>query len=171
MSTQKWTDEELQKRLKEWDVSRPAGITLTTYPRKNPWVTETFALDCADSIIALTRPQALIVSDWFRTKAQAFMSSRKEQTNERDTHFAGFAEMVAQELKGKELLDIGNHIRPLSNPPIDFDYDGVKRIIARRDYDLVAHTVEYIKPEVYEGSSATWEFATDIPDMIKWPES
>ena len=157
MSEQTWTDDELQKHLKEWDVSRPAGITLTTYPRKNPWVTETFALDCAGSIIALTRPQALIVSDWFRTKAQTFMSSKKEQVNERDTHFASFAKLVAEELP---------------DPPVDDSYLGlptaewketIQKIIARRAYDLMIHTLYHSR---YDREVPS----VSIPDMTAWPE-
>ncbi len=155
MSEQTWTDDELQKHLKEWDVSRPAGITLTTYPRKNPWVTETFALDCAGSIIALTRPQALIVSDWFRTKAQTFMSSKKEQVNERDAHFQGFAKLLYDELENL------HYRRP-------FTPDGyvreVQTIIARRAYDLMIHTLYHSR---YDRTVPS----VSIPDMTAWPEN
>ncbi len=168
MSAQTWTDDELQKHLKEWDISRPAGITLTTYPRKNPWVTETFALDCAGSIIALTRPQALIVSDWFRRRAEAFMSSKKEQANERDTHFTGFAKLLYDELENLR------YRRPFT--PDEYVRE-VQTIIARCAYDLLYFLMD--NAPLHSGSfdvgygspGEIREAIEHLPDMTAWPES
>ncbi len=161
MSAQTWTDDELQKHLKEWDISRPAGITLTTYPRKNPWVTETFALDCAGIIIALTRPQALIVSDWFRRRAEAFMSSKKEQANERDTHFVGFAKLLREELMNTSTI----YIQDWEESRLaEFE-----QVIARRAYDLVLISIKEASANDLEYVSAQ-EKMQYIPDMTEWPE-
>jgi len=154
----------LQKRMKEWDVNQLTGITLTTSPREHIWSEETYTLECADGIIALTRPQALIVSDWFRTRAETYMSSKKEQANERDTHFAGFAKLVAEELP---------------DPPIDDSYLGlptaewketIQKIIARRAYDLVFHTLMEVDP-AWLDMLDTSEWTGRIPDMTEWPKS
>ena len=155
MSKQKWTDDELQKRMKEWDVNQLTGITLTTSPREHIWSEETYTLECADGIIALTRPQALIVSDWFRTRAETYMSSKKEQVNERDAHFQGFAKLLYDELENL------HYRRP-------FTPDGyvreVQTIIARRAYDLMIHTLYHSR---YDRTVPS----VSIPDMTAWPEN
>ena len=60
---------------------------------------------------------------------------------ERDTHFAGAAECAARKLKEQNLLDIGNHVKPLVDPPIDVEYEEVKLILAQFAYDLVEHAL------------------------------
>ena len=98
-------------------------------------------------------------------QVQKVRQALSEQT-ERDTHFAGFARLLWDEFE-----NLGHRL------PLDFNFTPdnwtreVQKIIARRAYDLMAHAIEYIKPEVYEGHSATWESAGDIPDMTTWPES
>ena len=94
-------------------------------------------------------------------------------SNERDTKFAGFAELVAQELKEQDLLWIGTHIRPLTDPPVDFDYEKVKLILARRAYDLVKHTTDFL--DIYELNLALdhyydWDYLLEqVPDLTAWP--
>jgi|SRR6266567_6006141 len=155
MSEQKWTDDELQKRMKEWDVNQLTGITLTTSPREHIWSEETYTLECADGIIALTRPQALIVSDWFRTRAETYMSSKKEQVNERDTHFAGFAQLLAQ-----EIVEIDDLFIETTSPDITAE---IAQHIARRAYDLMIHTLYHSR---YDREVPS----VSIPDMTAWPE-
>ena len=93
-------------------------------------------------------------------------------STERDTHFRHFAELVAQELREQDLLDIGNHIKPLVDPPVDFDYEKVKTLIAQRAYDLVKYASECINDtQLEEGMRLTSEYMLEvIPDLISWPE-
>ena len=78
--------------------------------------------------------------------------------NARDTQFAGFAELLADELRGWEL----------SRP-------GVKQIIARRAYDLVCHSVSQITgqmgDEMEAGTMKPQDCAEYVPDLTEWPEA
>jgi hypothetical protein len=71
----------------------------------------------------------------------------KEEKNARDTQFQGFAKLVMSEL----LVYFG-------------DFDDMERIIARRAYDLVAHTLDHAPVTEYECK------AKDIPDLAEWPK-
>jgi hypothetical protein len=92
-----------------------------------------------------------------------------DNEQERKTHFQGFAELVAQELKEQGLLWIDTHVRPLVDPPIDFDYEKIKQIIAQRAYDLVLHAVWNIAPVDLERLLMK-DVAAKIPDLTEWPK-
>lgn len=70
----------------------------------------------------------------------------------RDTQFAGFAELLSNELRGWEL----------SKPD-------VKQIIARRAYDLVRHTIECTSHIDLDRLTSD-EHTLRIPDLTTWPE-
>lgn len=72
--------------------------------------------------------------------------------SERDTHFLGFAKLLADELKVT-----GGY--PISE---------VKQLIARRAYDLVAHTIENTE-HIDLDRLSTEEHVPRIPDLTAWP--
>lgn len=83
-------------------------------------------------------------------------------TNERDTHFANFAELL--------LKEIWPHLPPLFNnePPDDNDeaiQKTVEQIIARRAYDLVMHTLRSITETDLEYAISKEAIIAGIPDF------
>src|SRR5260221_6531060 len=87
--------------------------------------------------------------------------------SERDTHFQGYAEFVARKLKEEDLLNINNHVKPLVDPPYDFDYERVKQIIARYAYDLAKHSAGALAPFIYVLDPAEFDPMDHIPDLIE----
>ena len=84
-------------------------------------------------------------------------------SEERDTHFAGFAKLVAQ-----EILDEMRERRTIN------DEDAMEMIIAQRAYDLFVHD------RMNTGTSDLQHAASDleaqemvhgIPDLTQWPDS
>jgi len=89
------------------------------------------------------------------------MSSKKEQANERDTHFTGFAKLLYDELENLR------YRRPFT--PDEYVRE-VQTIIARRAYDLVFHTLMEVDP-AWLDMLDTSEWTGRIPDMTEWPKS
>ncbi len=75
------------------------------------------------------------------------------EQNPRDTHFVGFAKLLADELKVT-----GGY--PISE---------VKQLIARRAYDLVAHTLLNVSHYSMDALSSE-EQIQEIPDMTELPK-
>ena len=67
-------------------------------------------------------------------------------TNDRDTHFLGFAKLLFRELYGVDDT---------------VEYPVPERLIARRAYDLVGHTLDHTNPTIYGFDH--------IPDLTEWP--
>lgn len=80
--------------------------------------------------------------------------------NERDTHFQGFAKLFADELDQIDLVIMKRR---------DWQQQA-RQLITQRAYDLIRHTIEYVKTEVYYGNFVTWADASDIPDLTQRPE-
>ncbi len=82
-------------------------------------------------------------------------------SNERDTHFKQFAEMLFEEFPWS--FDIC----------IESSEDGWeerwKQLIARRAYDLVVHTLSNTE-HINLDRLTEEEHAARIPDMVEWPE-
>jgi len=82
-------------------------------------------------------------------------------TNERDTHFQGFAKLL--------LEDLGYDISQLMDETADSgDYEGHMRlIIAQRAYDFL------VSSHYHTAMLATWEESKErvalVPDMTEWP--
>lgn len=84
-----------------------------------------------------------------------------EQTNARDTQFRGFATAVWDELLGENrYIDISTGLTSELNPTDDLHRKYID-IIARRAYDLVQHTLQYV--DDYELQESY------IPDMTEFP--
>lgn len=73
--------------------------------------------------------------------------------SERDTQFASFAKLLADELKVT-----GGY--PISE---------VQTMIAQRAYDLVVHTLSNVE-HINLDRLTEEEHAARIPDMVEWPE-
>lgn len=71
--------------------------------------------------------------------------------SDRDTQFQGFAKLLMSEL----LTHFG-------------DFEDMERIIARRAYDLVEHTIEHMRPYIYGEQVAGQECVSDVPDLTEW---
>ncbi len=88
--------------------------------------------------------------------------------SERDTHFAGFADLLYAEMD--------TIAQNLYNP--NFITPGMQReiatIIARRAYDLVRHAIDSVAGGIYTqsyvGMGEDADIA-DVPDMTQWPDS
>jgi len=80
---------------------------------------------------------------------------------DRDTQFAGFAQAIYDEMTMNVILSENRH-----------DADVLRqeqlRIMARRAYDLVEHTINHAPVDEFEGDKGF--DARDIPDMSQWPE-
>lgn len=70
----------------------------------------------------------------------------------RDTQFRGFAELVMRELLAS------------------YGYNEAGDIIARRAYDLVCHCFEQMNPIAPQACSTTEEMLEGIPDLTEWPK-
>ena len=85
---------------------------------------------------------------------------------ERDTHFAGFAKLLWDELMqanglGYIFVDEDKHDDGI-------DPTNYRLLIAQRAYDLVFHTIMNIDPYHLDALS-TEEIPARIPDMTEWP--
>ena len=70
-------------------------------------------------------------------------------TNDRDTHFQGFAEMLCSEYLLVHLLDNPYFVSPKTR-------DEIVTLIAQRAYDLMEHIMLYAP-------------AVPVPDLTEWP--
>ncbi len=90
--------------------------------------------------------------------------------SERDTHFAGFARRLWEEMLSQTAwqgIDVtAGHI-PLHHPE-DEEHQIYIQIIARRAYDLVYHDHEHIS-HIDMDRLTTEEQITKIPDFAEWP--
>lgn len=73
----------------------------------------------------------------------------------RDTQFQGFAKLLTDELVQQTPLGIS---------------DEVEKIIARRAYDLVEHTLEHAETIAFDRLSIDEHVERLIPDMTKLPK-
>jgi hypothetical protein len=89
--------------------------------------------------------------------------------SERDRQFQGFAKALWKELEDHPYVEIGQLK--------DCDREHLYRVIARRAYDLVCHSVfklncldafEHSGYQELHGYTAE-EMIAPIPDMIEWP--
>lgn len=82
-------------------------------------------------------------------------------TNERDTHFAGFAKLLWHEVR-KTSFD----------SPGFSEYQQLERylqlLIAQRAYDLVEHALRTCPLEAFEIMGDGVQY---VPDLTKWPEA
>ncbi len=83
--------------------------------------------------------------------------------NERDTHFAGFARLVAQELYENGLLDL-NHAAVYDAPGM------VVEIIAQRAYDLAIHSFESVPDEKQSEYGDPPDCVKHVPDINQWSD-
>lgn len=87
--------------------------------------------------------------------------------NSRDEQFQGFAKLLLDELLGEaNYAEING-----------YDERGIaetQELIARRAYDLVAHSVEFVNKMdmllLQAGMLSGRQVASHIPDMIEFPE-
>lgn len=80
--------------------------------------------------------------------------------NERDTHFAGFANLHYPEIS-KLFFTMYARISELSPiEEIDALEDEIKKLIAQRAYDFAEHVIDVMLVTS----------VTDIPDVTQWPE-
>jgi hypothetical protein len=85
--------------------------------------------------------------------------------NERDTHFAGFARLLRQDIFAKlNFLDFG--FSDQQQATID---RGVDKMIAQRVYDLVMHTLLHVE-HIDLDRLTDEEHAKKIPDLTEWPQ-
>jgi len=83
---------------------------------------------------------------------------------ERDTHFQGFAKLVARELYENGLLDL-NHAAVYDAPGM------VVGIIAERAYDLAIHCFESVPDEKQSEYGDPPDCVKHVPDLTQWPDS
>jgi hypothetical protein len=76
----------------------------------------------------------------------------------RDTQFAGFAALVVEDLR----LHGGFPMRPVNRSEVR---PLIERIIARRAYDLVIHTLSHECDNNIEHCPIE-----EIPDLTRWPD-
>jgi hypothetical protein len=108
---------------------------------------------------------------WRKKRSDAGKKREKTMSNNaRDEQFKGFAGMLAKELRDQGLLDIGNTTKPLTDPPIDLEYEKIKHIIARRAYDLVDHAIGSMEPIDLQCCESYVEVVQGIPDMTELPK-
>jgi hypothetical protein len=86
-------------------------------------------------------------------------------TNDRDTHFRGFAELLYQELS---TLD-GGHETIISEYRNKYDKQEILQLIAQRAYDLTYHTRRRTAYGMDLLVIRSW-IAEDVPDMTEWPK-
>lgn len=90
-------------------------------------------------------------------------------TQERDTHFQGFADLLFPEVS-KLFFTLYARIeehRPIE--VIDAVEDEIRTLLAQRGYDLVKHTVLHIDP--YHLDALPYEeIPARIPDITAWPK-
>lgn len=98
--------------------------------------------------------------------------------NERDTHFAGFAKLLWDEIEDKIIVvdnSKARHYHPLASEVSS----EITLLIARRAYDLVYHTFAHTSPsnvaDIWYGAPADvfqadlQEAISKIPDLTEWP--
>jgi hypothetical protein len=81
-------------------------------------------------------------------------------TNDRSTHFLGFADLLIEELMSFQDMD---------------DRPRARTVIAARAYDLVQHTIGYSLEYLHEcghelSGGMGKRIQPTIPDMTTWPE-
>lgn len=94
-----------------------------------------------------------------------------EQPTERDTHFAGFAKLLWDELlKANETADMAGYID--ANESTDpTDPTNYLQIIAQRAYDLAYHFIEsgYARRGTFRGE--VHQSVKMLPDLTEWPKA
>lgn len=86
-------------------------------------------------------------------------------TTDRDTHFQGFAKLLWDDIEREiratyEFIPEGKRMRHDFLPI-------VHTLIAKRAYDLIAHTIDSLWP--YINDKAVEPSPADIPDLDEWP--
>ena len=87
----------------------------------------------------------------------------EQPTNERDTHFAGFAKLLLQELMAKY-----DHLPPGQWGPAEKD----ELIITRRAYDLMHHACWMINNAQFKSGGVRLHpnaMMRAIEDLTEWP--
>lgn len=169
MSVTTWTDEELQAHLEMWDAAQrdKAGtrpvITLHQGPPRLPWFDAEYLLEFDDQTVRLTQSQAERVYAWFQSHRSGSVPAKKSDTSDRDTHFAGFAELLVLQIEGLS-------IRYKDWPDWRELDRQVKKLIAQRAYDLVAHTILHTSSHDLDVLDYD-EIPPRIPDLTAWPEA
>lgn len=79
--------------------------------------------------------------------------------SERDTHFAGFAKLLMDDLIDAQVEHYHDNNRE----------DFVTTLIAQRAYDLVHHALEYDSAEMVDWPLE--QVMKSIPDLTEWPIS
>ena len=87
--------------------------------------------------------------------------------NERDTHFAGFAKVLFDELLSVDAgrIDISSY-----NQMDDAMIDRYRLIITQRSYDLVKHAIEEDSDVPQWMLTNRKKHVADVPDVTAWPE-
>lgn len=105
-----------------------------------------------------------------------YETKETEQAPERDTHFAGSASLLWDDMHTLYLADTADKTDP-EHEATKARYEQMdKQRIAHYAYDLVAHTVEHTGVQQYDPAtgkaSASIEevIVRSIPDMKEWPE-
>ena len=84
----------------------------------------------------------------------------------RDTHFAGFAKLLTQELVEQYMIVMQPRALEGARPYIE-------KLIAQRAYDLAWHVIDALKPSIYTNTFTPDnqdEVFKGIPDLSTWPE-
>ena len=87
-------------------------------------------------------------------------------SDERDTKFAGFAELLLQELQpdlAMLFVALGSPLKS-SDQEVRVAENIIARVIAQRAYDLAVHIVDAVRETMLPES-----IVDDIPDLTEWP--
>lgn len=90
---------------------------------------------------------------------------------ERDTHFQGFAKLVAQEIGSNFGI-----IFDTAYKPEEAYLERISQIIAQRAYDLVFHLLGksdplYLDMSGYHTDEDIHQNIAHLPDLTQWPEA
>ncbi len=163
MSEKTWTDEQLHTYLSALDVSK-LDFMYSSGPGRFEWEWN-YHLIYQGENIRLTLTQGQMIERWIQDHRYPPQTTKEsEQNTERDTHFAGFAKLV-----GEDIASNMGIIFDVAYKPEEEYIDAICQIIARRAYDLAFHTLMNTSPAWLDVLDPS-EWVGRIPDMTAWPE-
>jgi hypothetical protein len=164
-----WTDEQLQAQLDEWTTEIAQGgvpdmtlIGSLNFETKLLQYTLQFDLNR----IQLSKNQSEHVIIW-RDKHYEQCERNRLSSELRNTHFAGFAKSVVDELLSLEAL---SDLEMIVSDWEDRGLAPMRDIIARRAFDLLMHAIGNLDGSVLDLSASNEQVVQEIPDMPVLPE-
>jgi hypothetical protein len=164
-----WTDEQLQYQLDEWaTVIKQGGIPDMTLRGALDFETKLlhYTLDFGLKRIPLSKNQAEHVIIW-RDKHYEQCERNRLSSELRNTHFAGFAKSVVDELLSLEAL---SDLEMIVSDWEDRGLAPMRDIIARRAFDLMLHAIGNLDGSVLDLSASNEQVVQEIPDLPVLPE-